>query len=137
LKSKGLAIEESQVETYEALINLATLALIATTQVMQLVQARDGKTQQTIQSGFTPIEIQCLEQLNTQLEGNTQKQKNPHHKDTLAFAVWVIARLGGWSGYEKQRPPGPITIKDGIIRFYNILQGFRLNPQNQYVNELV
>jgi Transposase DDE domain len=137
LKSKGLAIEESQVETYEALINLATLALIAATQVMQLVQARDGKTQQTIQSGFTPVEIQCLQQLNTQLEGNTQKQKNPHHKDSLAFAAWVIARLGGWSGYEKQRPPGPITIRDGIIRFYNILQGFRLNPQNQYVNELV
>lgn len=137
LKSKGLAIEESQVETYEALINLATLALIAATQVMQLVQARDGKTQQTIQSGFTPVEIQCLQQLNTQLEGNTQKQKNPHHKDTLAFAAWVIARLGGWSGYEKQRPPGPITVRDGIIRFYNVVQGFRLNPQNQYVNELV
>jgi hypothetical protein len=137
LKSKGLAIEESQVETYHALINLATLALIAAAQVMQLVQARDGTTQQAIQSGFTPVEIQCLQQLNTQLEGNTQKQKNPHHKDTLAFAAWVIARLGGWSGYEKQRPPGPITIRDGIIRFYNILQGFRLNPQNQYVNELV
>jgi Transposase DDE domain len=137
LKSKGLNIEDSQVETYEALINLATLALIAAVQVMQLVQARDGKTMQDIQSVFSPIEIQCLEKLNTELEGKTQKQKNPYLKNSLSFASWVIARLGGWSGYDKQRPAGPITMRDGIIRFYNILLGFKLNPQIQYVNELV
>jgi hypothetical protein len=129
LKVKGLDIEHSQVETFEALSNLATLALVAAVQVMQLVQARDGQTQQDIANVFSEIEIECLEQLCETLEGKTQKQKNPHDKKQLAFAAWVIARLGGWSGYEKQRPPGPITMRDGIIRFYNIIQGFELNRQ--------
>jgi hypothetical protein len=137
LKVKGLDIENSQVETFEALSNLATLALVAAVQVMQLVQARDGETEQNIANVFSPVEIKCLEKLNLKLEGKTQKQKNPHNKDALAFAAWIIARLGGWSGYEKQRPPGPITMRDGLIRFYNIIQGFELNTQNYDVKELV
>ena len=91
--------------------------------------ARDGNTQQDIKGVFSPIEIDCLEQLNTKIEGKTEKQKNPHHKNTLAFAAWVIARLGGWSGYIKQRPSGLITMRDGLIQFYNLIQGFELNWQ--------
>ena len=84
LKVKGLNIENSQVERFEALSNLAALALVAAVQVMQLVQARDGNTQQDIKGVFSPIEIDCLEQLNTKIEGKTEKQKNPHHKNGLA-----------------------------------------------------
>ena len=138
IKSEGLAIESSEVESYEALINLATLTLLAAVLVMQLVQARDGQTQQNIEDTFTPVEIQCLQQVATQLEGNTQKQKNPYPKNTLAFAAWVVARLGGWSGYQTKRPPGPITMMNGLTRFYDIFQGFTLNLQSyQNVNKLV
>jgi hypothetical protein len=136
-KTKGLAIESSQAKSFEALAILITLALIAAVQVMQLVQARDGQTQQAIENVFSPIEIACLVQLNEQLEGKTEKQKNPHSKKTLAFASWVMARLGGWTGYKSHRPPGPITIRDGMIRFYNILIGFDIKLQNYDVNELV
>ncbi len=138
IKSEGLAIESSEVESYEALINLATLTLLAAVLVMQLVQAREGQTQQNIEDVFTPIEIACLQQVSMQLEGSTQKQKNPHPKNTLAFASWAVARLGGWSGYINKRPPGPITMMNGLTRFYDIFQGFILNVQNyQNVNELV
>ena len=138
IKSQGLAIESSEVESYEALTNLATLTLLAAVLVMQLVQARDGQTQQNIEDAFTPVEIQCLHQVSTQLEGSTLKQKNPHSKNTLAFAAWVVARLGGWSGYINNRPPGPITMMNGLIRFYDIFQGFTLSLQNyQNVKELV
>jgi hypothetical protein len=138
IKSEGLAIESSEVESYEALINLATLTLLAAVLVMQLVQDREEQTQQNLEDVFTPIEIACLQQVSTQLEGSTQKQKNPHPKNTLAFASWVVARLGGWSGYINKRPPGPITMMNGLTRFYDIFQGFTLNLQNyQNVNELV
>jgi len=135
LKSEGLDIENSEVETFEALANLATMALIAATQVMQLVKARDGQTDQNIEEAFTAQEIECIHQLNTQVEGKTDKLKNPYPKNSLAFASWVIARLGGWSGYVKaQRPPGPITMLNGMLRFYNILYGFVM--RSQHVKEL-
>ena len=53
---------------------------------------------------------QRLEQLNPKLEGNTKKQKNPYPPSSMAYAAWVVARLGGWSGYASQRPAGPITM---------------------------
>ncbi|MGL4962523.1 MAG: hypothetical protein ACRC67_14925, partial [Inquilinus sp.] len=40
-----------------------------------------------------------LEACCAQLEGKTQRQKNPHPKGSLAYAAWVCARLGGWTGY--------------------------------------
>lgn len=124
LKSQGLDMEQSEIETYDRLAKLAILALIAAVQIMQLVQAREGQTQQPIESVFTPEQVVVLEKLNPTLEGRTEKLKNPHKKNTLAFAAWIIARLGGWSGYQKQRPPGPITMKNGLIRFQAMVQGF-------------
>src|SRR6185312_6015333 len=41
-KSQGLDLESSQVEAAEALFNLAAVAMIAATKIMQLVLARDG-----------------------------------------------------------------------------------------------
>ena len=126
LKLKGLDIEHSQTETYFALKNLTTFSLIAALQIMQLMQARDGNTLQKIEDVFQPKEIQCLMALNQKLEGNTQKQKNPHPPQSLAFASWVIARLGGWKGYQSERKPGPITFFKGLTKFCHILEGFYL-----------
>ena len=63
LKSQGLDIERSAVQHYDGLAKLAVLALIAATQIMQLVQARDGKTNQDIKSVFDEVEIQAIERL--------------------------------------------------------------------------
>ena len=126
MKSQGLDIQQSTVKEHEGRVKLAVLALIAATQILQLVQARDGKTDQSIQETFDDIEIQAIHQINTQLEGKTQKQKNPHSPKSLAFAVWVIARLGGWKPDASPRPPGPITILNGFIIFHNMMMGVRL-----------
>jgi len=127
LKSEGIDLENSELENKQAIENQTVLALIAAVQILQLVQARDGETKQKIQEVFTEQEVDCLKELNTKLEGKTQKQKNPHKPTSLAFACWVIARLGGWKGYKSRaRPPGPITMKKGLIRFYNIIEGYYL-----------
>lgn len=126
LKLKGLNIESAQLRTYHGLKNLSTLALTAALQIMQLVQARDGRTEDSIDQGFLPQEQKCIAALNKKLSGNTEKSKNPHPPKTLAFAAWVIARLGGWKGYQNRKPPGPITFVNGLGKFYNILEGYYL-----------
>jgi len=88
-KRKGLDIENAELESFHGLANLATLSLIAAMQVMQLVQARDGKTSQRTEDVFTPEEQQCLSLLNIKLQGKTKKQKNPHPPNSLAFASWI------------------------------------------------
>jgi len=76
---------------------------------------------------FTEIEVKCLSKLNKKLEGNTEKQKNPYPKANLAWASWVIARLGGWTEfYTKSRPPGNKTFKEGLEKFDTMMMAYHL-----------
>ncbi|HKU07582.1 MAG TPA: IS4 family transposase [Bradyrhizobium sp.] len=127
LKRQGLGIEQSVLEDGQALEKLAVIALIAATMTMQLVLARSAGSQGGPASRvFDPVQIDVLHAVQTRLQGRTPKQQNPHPPDTLAWAGWTIARLGGWTGYSSDKSNGPITMRDGIERFYAIVDGFVL-----------
>jgi len=127
VKSQGLNVEESQIELGENLMKLAVLALCAAIQIMQLISARDGSTELKTNDLFTADERQFMAALLVKVEGKTQKQQNPHPKENLAWASWVIARLGGWHCYTKSEgPPGPIVMGRGLKRFYEMFDGWNL-----------
>ena len=67
-----------------------------------------------------------MAQLNQQLAGRTERQQNPYQQQALGYGAGLIARLGGWKGYQSQRPPGVIMIKRGLQRFETIFPGFSL-----------
>jgi hypothetical protein len=125
-KSQGLDLESSQVEAAEALFNLAAIAMIAATKIMQLVLARDGTVDRPATDVVAADQLPVLEALQTRLEGKTVKQKNPHAQHSIAWLAWIIARLGGWTGYASERPPGPITMRRGWQRFEQMVQGWSL-----------
>jgi hypothetical protein len=126
LKQQGLKLEDSQIECAERLIKLAAIATKAAVLIMQLVQARDGKSQQSADIAFSHAEIETMQALLPQLEGKTALQKNPHPPGSMAWAAWVIAKLGGWDGYPKSKPPGPITFRHGLEYFRSIARGWSL-----------
>nr|MCS3812219.1 hypothetical protein [Mucilaginibacter sp. X4EP1] len=64
--------------------------------------------------------------MNKKLEGETDKLKNPSPANTLKWATWIIARMGGWKGYASQRKPGPIVLQKGLVKFYNVYEGWSL-----------
>jgi hypothetical protein len=123
LKQQGLQLEDSQLESADRLLKLTAIAARAACTIMQLVQARDGTSGQDVRIAFTPHEIETLCALVPTLEGKTPLQKNPHPPQSLAWAAWVIAKLGGWDGYPKSTPPGPITFRHGLQYFKAIAHG--------------
>jgi hypothetical protein len=125
LKSQGMDIESSGLQSYERLANLAAMALVAAVRVLQLMLARDNTTNQPLTTGFSDEEVAFMQVLSKKLEGNTAKQRNPHPVGSLAYGAWIIARLGSWMGYGKT-PPGPITMHRGLIKFYEQFQGYLL-----------
>ncbi|MDE0410466.1 MAG: transposase, partial [Alphaproteobacteria bacterium] len=66
----------------------------------------------------------ALEAVPATLEGGTERQKNPHPPGSLAFAAWVCARLGGWTGYYGK--PGPVVMLKGLYEFRAIQLGYNL-----------
>ena len=134
LKSQGLDLEDSFLSDGDALECLAATALIAAASVMQLLQGRgEAGSRLSATRVFSPAEVSVLEALSRKFEGKTEKQKNPHPKQSLAWAAWCIARAGGWNGYPSERPPGPITFTRGLRRFHAIAEGFALaaNDSNE------
>jgi hypothetical protein len=126
LKSEGVNYESSELESGDALRKLLVLALMAAVQILQLRQARDGKTEMTSSLVFSKKQLICLKALLPKFEGKTGKLKNPFPENNLAWATWIIARLGGWKGYRSQRPPGVIILREGWIRFHNIFEGWEI-----------
>jgi hypothetical protein len=126
LKSKGFAIEESQLETGGGLKKLAVLALQAalTTMVLKLSLSNSHKINANII--FSKELMYFLTLYMEKLEGKTEKLKNPYEIGSLQWATWAMGRLGGWSGYQSQGPPGYISIKNGTDRFYDKADGFQM-----------
>lgn len=127
LKTAGFDIEAADIGEPYAMINLVAAATIAAVTIKQLVQARDGNTDQLLSDAFEPDDQPVLEAVSARLAGRTARQCNPHPKGTLAFAAWVIARLGGWTGYYGK--PGPKIMRIGLQELRAIKYGttLRLN----------
>jgi hypothetical protein len=127
LKKQGLRLEDSQVETAERLLKLTAIATHAAALIMQLVQAREGRRVQPASIAFTADEISALRAIEAnRYAPRTEKQRNPHPAGTLAWAAWIIARLGGWDGYSSSKPPGPITFRHGLEYFHGVADGWAL-----------
>jgi hypothetical protein len=126
LKSQGLGLEESQIETPSALRKLAIIALRAAVVCMQLVHARGGVDQRPATAAFQPDDLDVLQALAPTLDGRTERLRNPFPPHSLAWAAWIIARLGGWNGARNARPPGPVTMHRGLQCFHAVAHGFRL-----------
>jgi hypothetical protein len=128
LKTAGFNIEAADIGDPQVMIKFVAAATVAAVTVMQIVKARDGTTSQSITDAFEAADQPILEALSTQLAGKTARQQNPHRKGSLAFASWVIARLGGWTGYYGK--PGPRVMRQGLDDFQRIKYGTALSLQN-------
>lgn len=126
LKTQGLRIEDSQLDSAELLIKLIAIATKAAAITIQLLQAREGAAELPASVTFDPGQIDALAAINARYHQRTPRQKNPHPKASMPWASWIIARLGGWDGYPSSKPPGPITFKNGLDRFFDIAQGWTL-----------
>lgn len=121
LKTGGFDVEAADISEPEVMIRFVAAIAVAGVTVMQLVKARDGTTHQSALEVFEPTDLPILEAISAGLPSRTARQKNPYPQDSLAFAAWVIAHLGGWDGYYGK--PGPKTMRLGLEAFERIKFG--------------
>jgi hypothetical protein len=128
LKEEGYNIEASELESPSAIRKLCLLMLTTTIKLFQMryyQSVPDGEATEAVLC-FNEPEQECLEKQSAKLESKTGKLKNPFPKKSIAWATWVIARLGGWKGTKSERRPGITTLWIGLRRFYDIYEGWAL-----------
>ena len=128
LKKEGFDIEASELEKGESIKKLCLLMLDAIIKIFQMRIAWDEPEEAGLPAGicFTEKEMECVEMQCKKMEGKTEKLKNHSKKNTLRYATWVIARLGGWKGYKSERKPGITTLWIGLEKFYDTYNGWML-----------
>ena len=123
MKNDGLRLEETQIQEASRLFKLAAIAFVAAARTIQLVDARDGSRRPASDVADETL-IAAAAVIGPTLEGNTERQKNPHPPRSLAWLAWIAARLGGWNCYYK--PPGPKTMRAGWTRLAAMADGYAL-----------
>lgn len=128
LKKEGYDIEASELEHGSSVRKLCLLIMEVVIQLflMRLAYA-EPEVELSAEACFTKEEQAFLEHQIGQLEGKTQKQKNPYSQKDLKRYVWAIARLGGWKGYESRKYPGITTLWTGLKHFKAAYQGWILH----------
>jgi len=128
LKKEGFDIEASEIESGWAIRKLSVMMLDVIVKLMQMhiaYNCPEGESPET-EMIFTAKEQKCLSALNNKIEGKTAALKNPYTPEHLKWAVWIVARIGGWKGYTSQRPPGMTTLFKGLEKFYLTYDGWSL-----------
>ena len=127
LKKEGYNIEASELEYASSVRKMCLLIMevIIKLFLMRLAYA-EPEVELSADTCFTNKEQEFLEHQITQLEGKTEKQKNPYKTKDLKRYVWAIARLGGWKGYESKRHPGITTLWIGLKYFTAAMQGWEI-----------
>lgn len=128
LKQEGYNIEGSELEYASSIrkMCLMIMEVVIKLFLMRLAYA-DPEVEISADTCFTGEEQEFLEHQVTALEGKTEKQKNPYKTKDLKRYTWVIARLGGWKGYESKRHPGITTLWIGLKYFKASLQGWKIH----------
>lgn len=126
LKKQGLRLEDSQIDTAERLLKMVAIAARAAAVTLQMLQARDAPGSDPAVLALSEDEVSTLAALEPYYHSTRPLQQNPHPHRTLAWAAWLVARLGGWDGYPSSRPPGPITFKNGLDALRNLARGWAL-----------
>jgi hypothetical protein len=127
LKRQGFGIEQSELTSGWALRKLVVMQLSALLKILQMnIAYSQPEGGQPIEEVFDEEQIEVLQKLDKKLQGKTTKLKNTSDPKTTKWAAWIIARLGGWKGYDSQGPPGVIVLKRGLERLGFIIEGIRL-----------
>jgi len=127
LKRQGFGIEQSELTSGWALRKLVVMQLSALLKILQMnIAYSQPEGGQPIEEVFDEEQIEVLQKLDKKLQGKTTKLKNTNDPKTTKWAAWIIARLGGWKGYDSQGPPGVIVLKRGLERLGFIIEGIRL-----------
>lgn len=130
LKTEGFRIESSELESGYSIRKLTLICMVAALKILQMMIASISTADQDIRLLLNEEEIECLEKINKNKFAIHKTQQNTYKPKTIKWAYCVIGRLGGWKADNKQRKAGPITLQKGLIKFYEIFEGWKMHKNN-------
>jgi hypothetical protein len=127
LKTEGFRIESSELESGYSIRKLTLICMMASLKILQMMIASISTEEQNIDLLFNKEEVRCLEKIAASKFASKKEKYTPK---TIKWAYSIIGKLGGWKDDNKQRKAGPITLQKGLIKFYEMFEGWKLNKDS-------
>lgn len=121
-KSGAMRIEETQARSGNNVERLARMAALVATRLLRITHLarHTPEAPATLELGATEVLVL------TQMDPRSPRQKpRPETTGTMAWAVAVIADLGGYTGKSSGGPPGPLVLARGFRRLLDQTEGFQ------------
>jgi len=125
LKS-GYKVENVKFDSSHALKNWCSLRLMMAVRLLYLLNQRDIDIEDSAVPFFSSDEIMLLEKLEEKIIPAKSTIHRPQ-KRSFAWAVLIIAVLGGYKSSPSAKPPGQSTLWCGLDKLETALLGFKLS----------
>jgi len=125
LKS-GYKVEKVKFDSSHALKNWCSLRLMMAIRLLYLLTQRDIEVKDSAVPFFSVDEMKLMEKLEEKLISTRSTIHRPP-KRSFAWAVLIIAVLGGYKIVPSAKPPGQSTLWNGLDKLETALLGFTLS----------
>lgn len=114
----GIKIEDARLSEKERLEKLITFLAVIAVKILWMTRINRLEPEAPLELVFSEEEAKVLM--------NHAKKKTQEDLATVNDAIRYIANLGGFKGRKSDGDPGLLTLWRGIIRFYDIMDGYQL-----------
>ncbi len=125
LLKSGYKVEKVKFDDAHALMNWCALRLMMAVRLLHLLTQREIDIEDSAVPFFSEDEIRLLIKLEDRLISSKSTIKRPPPK-SLAWAVLIIAILGGYKALPSAKAPGQETLWRGLDKLESALLGFTL-----------
>ena len=120
-KSGAMKVEQTQARSGENVERIARLSAIVACRILRLTRLARDTPDAPASDELSRTEITVL----TQMDPRSPKQApRPQKPGSLAWAIAVIADMGGYTGKSSGGPPGPMVVARGFQRMRDRAEGF-------------
>lgn len=120
-KSGAMKVEQTQTRSGSNVERIARLSALVACRLLRLTYLARQTPEADASTEFTVIELAVLKHMDPR---SPLQSPRPERTGTLAWAIAVIADMGGYTGRSSGGPPGPLVFARGLRRLLDRAEGF-------------
>lgn len=120
-KSGAMKVEQTQTRAIDNIQRIARMSALVACRLYRLTLLARHNPDDPASHELSPTELAVLTHMDPRSPRRTPR---PQKKGTIAWAIAVIADIGGYTGKSSGGPPGPFVIARGYQRMRDHAAGF-------------
>ena len=120
-KSGAMKVEQTQARSGDNVERIVRLSALVACRLLRLTRLARQTPEADAATEFSRPELAVLKHMDPR---SPKQAPRPERTGTLAWAVAVIADMGGYTGRSSGGPPGPLVLARGMQRMMDRAEGF-------------